>query len=65
MYIYLCTFIYIVYDENILTNGDGESGPCAIDSSVTHPTGWFYYGSITQISYGAQETQTYSTPGPR
>jgi hypothetical protein len=64
MVIYFAIFIRIVYDENVLTKGDAESGPYATSSSVTYPTEWIYFGNITQISYSAPETQTYSTLGP-
>jgi hypothetical protein len=38
---------------NLVINGDAETGPCATDSDVTHPTGWNYKGRVTQISYTA------------
>jgi hypothetical protein len=48
-------------------NGDGETGPCEMGSGVTHPTGWSYVGTITQMSYNDTQygSQFYSTPGPR
>jgi hypothetical protein len=38
---------------NLMINGDAETGPCATDSNVMHPTGWNYEGPVTQISYTA------------
>jgi len=60
-------FLFLVYDVNILVNGDGETGPCEMGGGITYPMGWSYYGSITQISYNntGYSPQSYATPGPR
>ncbi|CAF2939598.1 unnamed protein product, partial [Rotaria sp. Silwood2] len=51
---------------NLITNGDGATGPCETAGGITHPTGWNYNGTVTQISYN---NPTYgdlslSDPGP-
>ncbi|UJR17945.1 hypothetical protein I4U23_004844 [Adineta vaga] len=53
-------------NQNLLINGNGETGPCETGGSVTHPTGWNYNGTITQISYNnpTYGDLTHSDPGP-
>ncbi|CAF4739775.1 unnamed protein product, partial [Rotaria sp. Silwood1] len=55
-----------LYGVNLLMNGDGETGPCAMLINVTHPTIWSYVGTITQIAYNnsAYGALTPTTPGP-
>jgi hypothetical protein len=55
------------FNINVVTNGDAESGACETGSGVTHPTGWNYNGTITQIYYNNTANVGYSTsiPGPR
>ncbi len=36
---------------NWLTNGNVETGACEPAGGVTHPTGWSYSGSVTQVDY--------------
>jgi hypothetical protein len=52
---------------NLVTNGDAETGPCQNNSGVTHPTGWTYNGTITQVSYNnpIYGDLTATSPGPR
>ncbi|CAF1038853.1 unnamed protein product [Adineta ricciae] len=54
------------FNKNLLINGDGETGPCETGGGVTHPTGWNYNGTITQISYNNPQhgDLTPSDPGP-
>ncbi|CAF3441685.1 unnamed protein product [Rotaria socialis] len=40
-----------VSNANMVTNGDGETGSCAINSEVVSPPGWNYNGNITQVYY--------------
>ena len=59
-------FIRLVYNKNLLINGDAEIGSCDITGlGLVSPTGWTYFGGITQISYITIQTQNYLTPGPR
>lgn len=44
-------FTCLVFDLNMLINGDAETGTCATDSEITRPPGWNYDGDITQIAY--------------
>ncbi|CAF2742208.1 unnamed protein product [Rotaria sp. Silwood2] len=55
-----------LYSVNLLMNGDGETGPCAMSINVTHPTVWSYVGTITQISYNDYEYGALdpTSPGP-
>lgn len=57
----------IALNVNLIVNGDGETGPCAMDNNVTSPTGWSFSGPITQMSYSnpVVADQQYSSPGPR
>jgi hypothetical protein len=50
-----------------LVNGDAEMGSCAMDETVTSPTGWSFSGPISQLSYNSTVVvnQTYPTPEPR
>ncbi len=49
-----------------MINGDAENGPCESSSGVTHPTGWNYNGTITQIYYNnIYGDQMNTDPGPR
>ncbi|CAF1682960.1 unnamed protein product, partial [Adineta ricciae] len=54
------------WNNNLLINGDGETGPCETGGGVTPPTGWNYNGTITQISYNnpTYGVLTPSDPGP-
>lgn len=57
----------VVFNVNLLVNGDAETGPCATNKSIVHPTGWNYNGSVTQINYNnTSNTGTTPTmPSPR
>ena len=58
--------LLVVYERNLIKNGDGETGPCQPEYNITHPTDWSYVGSITQASYSCPDcAQSLSTPGPR
>jgi hypothetical protein len=37
---FLKIFCLVVFNVNLLLNGDAETSPCAPDKSVVHPTGW-------------------------
>ena len=58
---------HLVFNVNLVTNGDAETGPCETSSGVTHPTGWNYNGPITQVSYNNPSYGDLSAvdPGPR
>ncbi|CAF4629278.1 unnamed protein product, partial [Rotaria socialis] len=45
------TLSYFISNANMVTNGDGETGSCAINSEVVSPPGWNYNGNITQVYY--------------
>ncbi|CAF1049715.1 unnamed protein product [Adineta steineri] len=52
-------------EVNWVINGDAETGPCQSGSGVTHPTGWSYSGTITQMYYGnVVGNQMLTDPGP-
>jgi hypothetical protein len=59
--------LFSVLNINLLTNGDAETGLCETGENVTHPTGWHYNGSITQVSYNASYygSLSYTDPGPK
>ena len=44
-------FTRLVFNLDMLINGDAETGACATDSSITRPVGWSYDGDITQLAY--------------
>jgi hypothetical protein len=48
-------------------NGDAETGPCAEDNTIIHPTGWNYNGPVTQISYTkpSEGTELLPNTGPQ
>ncbi len=49
-----------------MQNGDGENRPCETGNGITHPTGWNYNGTITQIYYNnTYGDLMYNDPGPR
>lgn len=48
MYFFSC---FLVFNVNMLVNGDAETGLCATDGNVTSPTGWTTNGDLTQIAY--------------
>ena len=52
---------------NLITNGDGETGPCEGSGGDTPPTGWDYIETITQIAYSnlAYGDVGPTDPGPR
>ncbi|CAF1095829.1 unnamed protein product [Adineta steineri] len=50
---------------NWLINGDAETGPCETGSGVTHPTGWNYNGTVTQVHYNDTYADiSYTDHGP-
>ncbi|CAF1426828.1 unnamed protein product, partial [Adineta steineri] len=50
---------------NWLINGDAETGPCETGSGVTHPTGWNYNGTVTQVHYNDTYADiSYTDQGP-
>lgn len=49
----MCCFL--VFNVNMLSNGDGETGPCTPNLTVTSPTGWKYDGDISQAYYNNSE----------
>ncbi|CAF3833806.1 unnamed protein product [Rotaria sordida] len=55
-----------LYGVNLLMNEDGETGPCALSTTVTPPTLWSYVDIITQITYNNSDygALTPTTPGP-
>ncbi|CAF4221725.1 unnamed protein product, partial [Adineta steineri] len=54
-----------ISQSNWLINGDAETGTCQSGNGVTHPTGWMYNGSITQVYYNNTAADLLSTdPGP-
>ncbi|CAF1076024.1 unnamed protein product [Adineta ricciae] len=54
-----------IWIPNWIYNGDGETGPCATNYDLVHPTGWNYDGPITQVQYGVSNAnQNMMTPGP-
>ena len=53
-------------EGNWMTNGDGETGPCATDHTIVPPTAWSVSGPVTQVKYGTQAAnQRRTDPGPR
>ncbi|CAF1246080.1 unnamed protein product [Adineta steineri] len=55
----------IISQSNWLINGDAETGTCESSNGVTHPTGWMYNGTITQVYYNNTAADLLSTdPGP-
>ncbi|CAF1246098.1 unnamed protein product [Adineta steineri] len=59
------SFFNLVFQSNWLINGDAETGTCQSGNGVTHPTGWMYNGSITQVYYNNTAADLSSTdPGP-
>ncbi|CAF1650045.1 unnamed protein product [Rotaria magnacalcarata] len=45
------TLSYFISNGNMVINGDGETGSCAMNAEVVSPPGWNYNGSITQVYY--------------
>ena len=41
----------LVFNTNLITNGDAETGACAASASISSPTGWSFSGPITQMYY--------------
>jgi hypothetical protein len=59
-------FCYSGSNADWLINGDAETGACESGNGVTHPTGWSYNGTITQIYYNNINGDLNTTdPGPR
>jgi len=48
----------LVFNTNLITNGDAETGACAANTSISSPKGWSFSGPITQVYY----TNTAFTP---
>ncbi|CAF4055491.1 unnamed protein product [Adineta steineri] len=62
----LCTGGFCsILGMNLVVNGDAETGPCGQDdTTIMHPTGWNYTGTVSQITYVASWDLTSSSPGP-
>lgn len=56
-----------VFNINLVNNGDAETGPCETRNGTSSPIGWYFNGSVTQISYDNKFCGTISreSSGPR
>lgn len=56
-----------VFNMNLVNNGNAETGPCETRNGTSSPIGWYFNGSVTQISYDNKYCGTISreSPGPR
>ena len=63
---YLKNYFDLAPKTNWLINGNAETGSCELGGGVTHPTGWNYNDTITQLYYNNPYGSLLLTdPGPR
>jgi len=60
-------FGFLAMNRNLVQNGNGESGTCATDNTITNPTYWDFSGPVSQVIYGSSGSAdlTSSSGGPR
>lgn len=49
----MINYYLLVFNVNLISNGNAETGPCDTNGNVMPPTGWNYNGTITQIYYNS------------